>query len=93
MAGAAAATAGDRHFDRCDPLDATLCALPFPSSYFLEEDVSSPTGYKVSFGPRSLPYTRGRKNVSPDALNAFDGFSTLAPILFYLEASRARGAG
>ena len=43
------------------------------------------TGFRVSFGPKSLPYTRGRQNISPVALNAFDGFSTLAPILFYVE--------
>lgn len=84
---------GAAHYDHCDPLDTTLCALPFPSSFFLEETpLSAPssssrgtTGYRVSFGPESLPFTRGRKNVSPVALNAYDGFSTLAPILFYLE--------
>ncbi|CAN0459212.1 unnamed protein product, partial [Scytosiphon promiscuus] len=73
-------------YDHCDPLDTTLCALPFPSSFFLEEAPQPPgTGYRVSFGAQSLPYTRGRANVAPDALNALDGFSTLAPILFYVE--------
>lgn len=81
---------GADHYGHCDPLDATLCALPFPSSFFLEEAPLSSlprkgTGYRVSFGPESLSFTRGRKNVSPAALNAYDGFSTLAPILFYLE--------
>ncbi|CAM9882608.1 unnamed protein product, partial [Ectocarpus fasciculatus] len=97
-------TESAEHYDRCDPLDTTLCALPFPSSFFLEEDAaessSSPeattaaargTGYRVSFGPKSLPYTRGRTNVSPDSVNAYDGFSTLAPILFYLEGMSASG--
>ncbi|CAM9608267.1 unnamed protein product, partial [Hapterophycus canaliculatus] len=91
------------HYDHCDPLDTTLCALPFPSSYFLEEAApakgstatraagASKTGYRVSFGAQSLPYTRGRANVAPDALNAFDGFSTLAPILFYLEGMSPSG--
>lgn len=49
------------------------------------------TGYRVSFGPNSLPYTRGRMNVSPDSVNAYDGFSTLAPILFYLEVGEEDG--
>ncbi|CAM9371971.1 unnamed protein product [Pylaiella littoralis] len=94
------------HYGHCDPLDTTICALPFPSSFFLEEAAISSslpttkgaagvtkagTGYKVSFGPTTLPYTRGRKNVSPAALNAFDGFSTLAPILFYLEGMSSSG--
>lgn len=90
---------GADHYDHCDPLDATLCALPFPSSFFLEEDEEAPrgssapegTGYRVAFGPESLPFTRGRKNVSPVALNAYDGFSTVAPILFYLEVGLAVG--
>ncbi|CBJ27425.1 conserved unknown protein [Ectocarpus siliculosus] len=93
-------TESAEHYDHCDPLDTTLCALPFPSSFFLEEDVSESsssamaargTGYRVSFGPKSLPYTRGRINVSPDSVNAYDGFSTLAPILFYLEGMSASG--
>ncbi|CAM9832707.1 unnamed protein product, partial [Ectocarpus sp. 13 AM-2016] len=95
-------TESAQHYDHCDPLDTTLCALPFPSSFFLEEDVSESssssatsatrgTGYRVSFGPKSLPYTRGRMNVSPDSVNAYDGFSTLAPILFYLEGMSGSG--
>ncbi|CAM9145677.1 unnamed protein product, partial [Scytosiphon promiscuus] len=92
------------HYDHCDPLDTTLCALPFPSSFFLEEAPQPPsgstaaraaaasgTGYRVSFGAQSLPYTRGRANVAPDALNAMDGFSTLAPILFYVEGMSSSG--
>eukprot|EP00752_Nemacystus_decipiens_P014344 g12761.t1 len=84
------------HYDHCDPLDTTLCALPFPSSFFLEKVTPSSTppggtGYRVSFGPASLPFTRGRKNVSPVALNALDGFSTIAPILFYLEGISSSG--
>ncbi|CAB1117427.1 unnamed protein product [Ectocarpus sp. CCAP 1310/34] len=95
-------TESAEHYNHCDPLDTTLCALPFPSSFFLEEDMSESstsaataaargTGYRVSFGPKSLPYTRGRMNVSPDSINAYDGFSTLAPILFYLEGMSASG--
>eukprot|EP00903_Cladosiphon_okamuranus_P006432 g6293.t1 len=93
-------TGSTDHYDHCDPLDTTLCALPFPSSFFLEEaPPSSPsaplggasTGYRVAFGPKSLPFTRGRKNISPEPLNAFDGFSTLAPILFYVEGMSASG--
>ncbi|CAN0012715.1 unnamed protein product, partial [Choristocarpus tenellus] len=43
------------------------------------------TGYRVAFGEHSLPFTRGRVNIPPGPLNEMDGFSTLAPILFYLE--------
>ena len=30
----------DQTWDGCDPLDPSMCLLPFPSRYFLEEDGS-----------------------------------------------------
>ena len=42
----------------CDPLDPALCALPFPSSHFLVEDASTPTGLRLNFGPTTLPSNR-----------------------------------
>lgn len=77
-----------------------MCVLPFPSSFYLEEAVAGEGGgeergrgtdFRVNFGPKTLPYTLGRTNIPPSALNGRDGFSTLAPILFYLEASSRLG--
>ena len=39
---------------RCDILDETECILPFPSSYFLEVDESTETGYRVNLSGKSF---------------------------------------
>ena len=65
----------------CDPLDTTLCALPFPSSYFLAENAESATGYQVAFGESSLPMNIDGVQVKPKYWNEKDGFSTNTPIL------------
>ena len=68
----------------CDPLDPTLCSLPWPSSYFLEE-ADSPSGYQVAFGPESLPENRDNVQTRPDFMNEKDGFSTNGSALVYFE--------
>jgi hypothetical protein len=50
-------------YDHCDALDTTLCALPWPSSFYLEQDSSTETGVRVALGKKSLPFTRGGINV------------------------------
>jgi hypothetical protein len=52
-------------YDHCDPLDTTLCALPWPSSFYLEQDNSTETRVRVALGKKSLPFTRGGTNVKP----------------------------
>lgn len=68
----------------CDPVDPALCALPFPSSYF-EAPASTASGVTVDFGPDSLPVNRDGVPMRPDAWNRLDGFSTLTPILTWIE--------
>jgi len=67
----------------CDPLDKTLCALPFPSSYFLAENPDSSTGYQVNFGATSLPLNLDDVPLQPTFWNEKDGFSTSTPILAF----------
>lgn len=38
----------DADYELCDGLVPIRCALPFPSSYWLKEDLTTSTGYKVS---------------------------------------------
>lgn len=59
----------------CDPLDPSLCALPFPSSHFLVEDTTTPTGFRVQFGAEALPMNRDGVRMTPDSWNRKDGFS------------------
>jgi hypothetical protein len=68
----------------CDPLDETECALPFPSFHHMRQDPTTPTGWRVDL--KGLPPLRGGIPFHPQFLNEdLDGFSTMAPILFYIE--------
>ncbi|KAG7344243.1 hypothetical protein IV203_022251 [Nitzschia inconspicua] len=66
----------------CDPLDDTECGLPFPSFHHMKEDPTTPTGWRVHL--RGLPPLRGGIPFHPRFLNELDGFSTMAPMLFYM---------
>ena len=67
----------------CDPLDTTECSLPFPSFHHMRRDPRSATGWRVHL--KGLPPLRGGLPFHPQFLNELDGFSTMAPILFYME--------
>ncbi len=69
-------------FSECDPLDTALCALPWPSSFYLVE-ADTPTGYRVNFGPTSLPVNRDDMPLDPTLWNEKDGFSTSGPLMTY----------
>lgn len=69
----------------CDSIDPSLCALPFPSSYFLVTDDSSATGQRVGFGEAALPKNRDNVQVRPDYWNEKDGFSTNSHMITFFE--------
>jgi hypothetical protein len=69
-------------FSACDPLDTALCALPFPSSFYLKE-ADTPTGYQVDFQQRSFPVNRDDVPLDPTLWNEKDGFSISAPLLVW----------
>jgi hypothetical protein len=69
----------------CDPLDPTECALPFPSFHHMVPDSTTETGWRVHLQAKVLPPLRGGLKIHPGFLNELDGFSTMAPILFYMD--------
>lgn len=69
--------------ESCDPMDPTLCALPFPSFHHMRKDDTTTTGWRVDL--KGLVPLRGGIPFHPTFLNELDGFSTMAPILFYME--------
>lgn len=69
----------------CDPLDETECSLPFPSFHQTRLDPTTPTGYRVDLKSHVLPPLKGGIRMDPTFLNELDGFSTMAPMLFYME--------
>jgi hypothetical protein len=69
--------------ESCNPLDTTECALPFPSFHHMKRDPTTETGWRVQL--KGLPPLRGGIPFHPKYLDHLDGFSTMAPILFYME--------
>jgi hypothetical protein len=72
----------------CHPLalDAASCFLPFPSSFYLREDASSRTGYRVNIPAAALPRNARDVAYDPTRLNLLDGFSPATQILVHLGA-------
>jgi len=69
----------------CDPLDTTECILPFPSFHYVVSDTSTETGYRINFSSNALPLLKGGVSIDPTYINELDGFSTMAPLLFYMD--------
>lgn len=70
-------------FSDCDPLIEDACALPWPSTFFMEKDSSTVSGWRVALREHTLPMNRDDVQIKPDAWNEKDGFSTLGTLLLY----------
>lgn len=68
----------------CDPLDTAVCALPYPSSFYLSP-AATETGFQVDFAPTTLPKNRDQAQVAPTYWNEKDGFPTHGPFLAYFQ--------
>lgn len=71
--------------NQCDPMDATECCLPFPSFHHMVPDSTTVTGWRVNLRGDTMPVLKGGIRLDPSFLNELDGFSTMAPLLFYLD--------
>lgn len=69
----------------CNPLDPSICALPFPSQHYLKDDPSTVTGYRLNFGETSLPVNYDGTPTRPTYFNERDGYSINTPMLFFFE--------
>jgi hypothetical protein len=79
------AVASDGDYRHCEPLDgSTGCLIPYPSSFFLVDDPTTPTGYRVNVPTRAMPYTKFERHLPGDMLDHFDGFSTMGAMVFHL---------
>lgn len=77
----------------CNPVDPEHCMLPFPSSFFLEEDAGTASGYRVAFGETTLPKDKTDVQLSPEAWNRRDGFSITGPLYTLLPGARYDSPG
>lgn len=75
----------------CNPVDPSICALPFPSSFYLAEDAGTETGWRVDFGPTSLPVNREGLGIDPWIWNEKDGFSPNTPLMFFFQGASTEG--
>ncbi len=77
-------------YTSCDPLDTALCALPFPSSFFLAE-ADTPSGLTVDFRSDSLPTDIDGNVMRPEIWNERDGFPTVGPALTWFDDLSSEG--
>jgi len=73
------------HPDRCDPLDARHCLLPFPSDTFTVADDNTNTGLRVNFARESMMANAGGVHIDPTEWNRNDGFSPGSQIMTYVD--------
>ena len=69
----------------CDPLDKTLCLLPFPNDRFTRPDSTTDTGRRVDFQLVEMPRGLGVKPIDPSEWNRNDGFSPGSEVLTFVK--------
>lgn len=69
----------------CNPISLDDCFLPFPSSYYLKEDPSTVTGFRVNIPEGVLPVNTDGTALKPDNFNLADGFSPATALLAYFK--------
>ena len=70
--------------DRCDPIAARKCLMPFPNDFFTVADPTSGTGRRVHFNPASMLKNSSNVFVDPTEWNRNDGFSPGAMITTFV---------
>src|SRR5579875_2348793 len=70
----------------CSPLRTPgACMMPWPNAIYLQQNASTPTGYRLALDPATLPVIGGNPNKTMDVTrwNMADGFSPNGPMLYY----------
>ena len=70
----------------CNPLDPTLCALPFPSDFYVDPERS-----QLSISSSSLPVNVDDVPIRTDYINELEGFSIGSSLYTYLEDATVEG--
>lgn len=68
----------------CDPLVPAGCALPWPSDKYLVTDPSRDTGFRLQFGPTTLPANTRGVRVDPEPYTILDGYGVGVPLMAIL---------
>jgi hypothetical protein len=59
----------------CELLIAEQCLLPYPSSFFLKPDTTTPTGWRLNYTLGAMPANSRGTHINPAEWNTLDGFS------------------
>lgn len=65
----------------CDFLVPEVCLYPYPSSFFLRADPTTPTGFRMNYARAAMPANQRGLHVDPTEWNTLDGFSPGAMML------------
>lgn len=69
----------------CNPIVGDDCLTPFPSSFLLQKDATTKTGYRVHVPEGVLPAMRSGTPLTTERANRLDGFSPATPFVVYFE--------
>jgi len=75
----------------CDPVAPTVCGLPFPSTFYMQEDPGTETGWRIAFGDGTYPPNIDGVQPTPGILNERDGWSPLTPLLIHFPGVLSTG--
>jgi hypothetical protein len=68
----------------CDPIDPSLCMLPWPDNFYTRRDPSVPTGLRLNISPAATPRNVAGVPIDPADWNRLDGFSPGSPIVTHV---------
>ena len=70
----------------CNPIDPSLCALPFPNDFYVDEERK-----RLSLSSNSLPINVDDVPIRTDYINELQGFSVGSSLYTYLEDATVDG--
>ena len=65
----------------CNPVVDSHCLLPFPSSFYLSEDDTTGTGFRLDFAEGSLPVNVDGAGIDPEPYSRKDGFPVMGSLV------------
>ncbi len=77
-------TGGPWELGECNPVDPSMCALPYPSLFHMRE-ADTATGWQLAYTQSALPVNNMQVGMDPKYLNEKDGFSVLGALLFQFD--------
>jgi len=75
----------------CDPTAPTLCGTPFPSTFYMKEDATTATGWRIDMGPTTLPVNIDGFQPLPTYWNEKDGWGVSTPMIVHLSNVSVEG--